>query len=92
MKKMSNTTRKSKINKELASIRQYQSAIPLTEIFDACKKWFAVPVDEDDQPWSGFLCGEKGQANIKLLGLKATLIIGWYKMPSGNYEHNAYVV
>jgi hypothetical protein len=89
---MTNQTLKNHCNKELTQITKgYLAEIPLAEIFTACHKHLGQVLDIDGTPWSGFLCGETGQANFRLQNVRMSLVISWYTMPSGKYEVVAYV-
>ena len=61
-----------------------------------------IPVDEDGEKWQGMLMGEEGRTSIDLVlrnpdrmtvgePKDMKLHLQWYKMPSGNFEINAYV-
>lgn len=88
-----------KINKALGKIQNYQSFIPLDEIFSACTSNGFQPVDESGQDWSGFFCGENGSAHIALVEvenrtpvLNRRLIVTWWKMDSRqSYDFTAYI-
>ncbi len=68
----------------------YYDAIPLSAMFDAARN-VGEPVQEDGEPWAGFLCGREGRASIDLRDSKLCLQVQWYAMPSGRFEVNAYV-
>lgn len=90
---------RSKINDVLHSIStKYHKSIPITDIFNALKSQDVLPVQEDGTEWSGLLVGREGRATIDLVRnaeektpFKSSLIMSWHKMPSGNYEINAYL-
>lgn len=84
-------TTKNHINKALSHINSnYHPAIPLTHIFEVVREAGQV-VDVDGTPWSGILCGDDSHCTFDIEGSKLHLFLGWYRMPSGNYEINAYV-
>lgn len=86
------STAKNTINKSLTAInRTYHPAIPLTEIFEIVAKNAGRVVDVDGTPWSGILCGDDSHCTFNIEGVKFSLYLAWYKMPSGNYEITAYV-
>ena len=71
----------------------YYDKIPLRDIFDVLKKHGIQAVQEDGEPWSGFIAGREGTANFDVapLGSKEVfsnnaLHLSWYKMDSGRYE------
>ena len=74
----------------------YFEDIPLTEIFDALKEHNCIVVQEDGEPWQGFLCGEEGDALFRFnyegeLCDNACLALQWYKMHSGKWETTGYI-
>jgi len=69
----------------------YHEAIPLSAMFELCEKVGLEPVCEDGTPWSGFLCGREGRAVFELKDCRKSLVVSWYKMPSGRYEVTPYV-
>ena len=87
-----------------ASNNTYFKTVPLDSFFEVLEEYGYVPIQEDNTYWVGGLFGEKGRATIDL-GVKfsmnadgffkpvtnAMLAIQWTKMPSGNYEVNAYI-
>jgi hypothetical protein len=82
------------MNKFLSS--NYLPDIPLKKMFGILARNKVTPIDDDGTYWSGFLTGKEGRASIELAYKGGTvknalLQIQWYKMPSGNYEVNAYV-
>ena len=92
-----NANIRKQINKQLQeNFNKYFPSIPLTEVFEVLKNNNVVAVQEDGTPWSGFLCGDDGNASIELkfndeLIDNAMLILQWHKMESGRYEINTYV-
>jgi hypothetical protein len=48
---------KSKINKEIHALGNFHSEIPLETIFNICKKYDVIPLQEDGTYWSGMLVG-----------------------------------
>jgi hypothetical protein len=89
---MSSTqTIKNQINKSLSNLGTYHVEIPLTAIFEIVSKKAGEVVQEDGTKWSGFLCGESGQATFDISGVKFHLFLSWYQMPSGRYEITTYV-
>jgi hypothetical protein len=101
---MDQTTRikgsiRSKINREMGKTltrNTYFDEVPLGELFDACKKFDVIPIQEDGMEWSGMLVGREGEAHIDLayegkVVKNAMLNITWYKMASGRYEVVGYV-
>jgi hypothetical protein len=82
----------SKVNKLLHALPTYSNEIPLDDIFQIVKENGGLVVQEDGTPWSGILCGEKGNCNLKVEGFKNVgLSISWYKMSKGRYEIVSYV-
>jgi hypothetical protein len=86
------------LNKAVFAILKptYFESIPLGAIFDVMKDWGFVVVQEDGTPWSGFLCGEEGQANFRFnhgeeLVDNSMLVLTWHKMQSGRYEVCGYI-
>jgi len=79
---------------------QPQDEIPIGSIFDALEGVGLHAMQEDGTPWSGFLTGRDGSANIQL-GIKtdegykevsnATLFIQWHKFDTGRYEVIGYI-
>lgn len=78
--------------------------IPLSDIDAVLRDLGYLLVQEDGTPWSGFLTGREGRANIDIgiLGTQdedqihetvsnAMLVITWHKFPTGRYEVIAYV-
>jgi len=45
---------------------QYFESIPLDQLFDICRQWHLEPLQEDNTPWDGFLCGRQGQCSFRL--------------------------
>jgi hypothetical protein len=84
-------TTKNRINKELSALPTYHNEIPLSQIFEIVEKHAGKVVQEDNTPWSGFLCGDSGQTTFDIEGVKFHLFLSWYTMPSGRYEVIAYV-
>jgi len=81
-----------RINKSLYAISKiYHPEIPLDKIFGALETEGVVPLQEDGTRWSGILCGDNASMRVNTSNPKIFLYVGWYKMPSGNYEINAYV-
>lgn len=75
-----------------ATATKYFDLIPLDEIFSIVESFEGLQVvDEAGEAWSGFLCGESGQAHFKITNAKFYLHLSWYRMPSGRYEIVAYV-
>jgi hypothetical protein len=75
---------------------EYFKDIPLDDIFDIVESVDMMPVQEDGTKWQGMLLGEEGRATISLMDSEDTfedlhLHMQWHKMPSGNFEINAYV-
>lgn len=50
---------KNKINKRIHDLGNYHTEIPLGTIFDICKEYGVVALQEDGTKWSGFLIGAK---------------------------------
>lgn len=48
---------KSSINKELSSLGNFHTEIPLDRIFDILKKYGIIALQEDNTKWSGMLVG-----------------------------------
>jgi len=48
-----------KINNAIHDLGNYHQEIPLQNIFDICKQYDIVPLQEDGTVWSGFLIGGK---------------------------------
>lgn len=89
---MSSTqTIKNQINRKLSNLGTYHAEIPLTAIFEIVKEKAGQVVQEDNTPWSGFLCGESGSCYFNISGVKFHLFLSWYTMPSGRYEVTVYV-
>ena len=77
--------------KEISS--KYWEGIPMLEISDLLKANGAMLIQEDGTEWSGILCGSASVVDIKVKGIKTNgLSLGWYKMQSGRYEINAYLM
>ncbi len=66
-----------------------------------CKKYYkSLPVNEiaavlkengfDGDEMDGIYCGHNGKI-LEQVGKKTWIYFSWYKMPSGNFEINAYV-
>jgi len=102
-----NQSIRSKINKELQKISttkgNYYKAIPLQDIFDVLENSAGIiPIQEDGAKWDGFLTGRDAQIHFDLviedIGGKYKLIdncqlnLSWYKMESGNYEINVFLM
>ena len=89
--KLSTPTRR-KINTELAAIsRQYHDAIPLESIFEALSKEGVQALQEDGEPWQGFLFGDDSFTTFPLNASNSVLFLSWYKLTSGRWEINAYL-
>lgn len=91
---MNTQAEKREINKLLYrfTMNEYFSSIPLDIIFMIVERETnSKIVQEDGTPWSGILCGDDSRTNFTIASRKYTLRLEWYKMPSGNYEINAYV-
>lgn len=76
--------------------KTYQKSVPLDHIADLAKSNGLSLLDEDGSEWSGLVTGREGRCQIDLgtstmLPTKHVLNLQWYKMPSGNFEINAYV-
>lgn len=85
--------------------KTYFDVIPLNDIFDACKKFDAVPLQEDDREWSGFLTGGidkteqiyfdlgRGLINDDQYNVirNACLVLSYFQVASGRLEILAYV-
>ena len=92
-------TRKNRTGKKLAAlvVNKYFTEVPLDKIFEIIKSTMSdetgeiYAIDESGEAWEGFLCGTDGRASIALKNCKLYLFIGWYKMPSGRFEVNAYI-
>jgi hypothetical protein len=88
----SNQTTKNRINREIYPLTtHYYLAIPLDIIFSIVEKHAGMVIQEDGTKWSGILCGENGSGRFAIKNSKLILYLGWYQMPSGNYEITAYV-
>jgi hypothetical protein len=85
-------TIKRRINKEIYALGVYHPEIPLSDIFSIVERHAGKVVQEDGTTWSGWLCGEDGEASFQIETRKRFwLRIQWHKMQSGNYEITAYV-
>lgn len=84
-------TLKNRTNKELQKFNDYFAEIPLSDIFAVVEKNIGMVVQEDGTRWSGFLCGEAGQASFQIAGYRFHLQLDWYKMQSGRYEIVVYI-
>lgn len=84
---------KTKINERIATIcSRFHDSIPMESIFLACKAHGYEPLQEDGTPWSGFLCGRDGKANIDLSNTDSMLVLCWHKFETtGRYEVVSYV-
>lgn len=84
---------RSKINKEIGKLtyNRYHEKIPLDELFSILEKRGVTVIDEEGNPWSGFLCGESGHCTFDTTDRKLFLALSWYKMQSGKFEIVAYV-
>lgn len=71
--------------------KRYHERIPLGDILTVAKDSGLNPIQEDGTPWSGFLCGDTGEALIELDGVENLLVINWYRMESGRFEVNVYL-
>jgi len=75
----------------------YFNEIPLSPIFEAIESFGYLVVDEEHQPWSGFLCGREGTAMFDLFSKEkgkpdnSNLMLQWYTIQSGRYEVTCYV-
>lgn len=73
-------------------------SVPLDEMFEACRAYGLEAVDEANEPWVGFLCGQDGNVHIDLLSLdlgevvEERLQVSWYRLQSGRVEVTAYVL
>ena len=92
------TTTRSRMNRQLSALGNYHPSIPLDDIFSCVSSNGGMVVQEDDTPWSGFLCGEKGNANMRILfpdnSKPMYLYIAWEKMETRTgyrYEMITYV-
>lgn len=85
---------KAEIQKGLKAFgKKYFDEIPLKEISELFKENCAMLLQEDGTEWSGILCGDNSSATFEVKGIKCNgLRLGWYKMPSGRYEINAYLM
>ena len=81
---------------------KYFDSIPIDGLFSLITGYGLIPVDEDGEKWQGMLMGEEGRTSIDLVlrnpdrmtvgePKDMKLHLQWYKMPSGNFEINAYV-
>lgn len=76
--------------------QEYWPKIPLEKIWSACDDARINMVDDDGEPWEGFLTGREGRCSIDLADKRTgkvfnALHLQWHKMPSGKYEINAYL-
>jgi len=92
------TKQRKAINREIGKLLKpiYFNQIPLGDLDDIIRKHGFLIVDEEGNPWSGFLCGRDGTALFDIVSLagqmaKYKLVLQWYKMPSGRYEITSYV-
>jgi hypothetical protein len=85
---------KQAIQRELVKISsKYWEEIPLAEIMDVLRMYGGTLIQEDGTEWSGILCGTAEVVDIAVKGIKCNgLSLGWYKMASGRYEINAYLM
>jgi hypothetical protein len=79
-----------------ATAKTYFDHIPLFTIDNILKSQGYWLIQEDGEPWSGFLCGENVNVTFDIGGVlgkvrNAVLVLSWYKMESGRYEIVAYV-
>lgn len=97
---------RNKINGRVAKVANGSPRrdIPLSDIDDILRDFGYLLVSEDGTPWSGFLTGREGRANIEIgiLGTQdenrihemvsnAMLVLTWHKFHTGRYEVIAYV-
>ncbi len=93
------TTERKKVNRAIGEVVKpiYFEAIPLQDLFDTIESFGYLVVDEEHNPWTGFLCGAEGTVCFDILDKdtgkldKSNLLLQWYTMPSGRYEITAYV-
>jgi hypothetical protein len=76
--------------------KTYYPKIPMDNIWAACEEARMSLLDEDGEPWEGFLTGRDGRATIDLGDKRDNKVcnalhLQWHKMPSGKYEINAYL-
>jgi hypothetical protein len=90
--------RQTRTNVRLSNIsHQLYDSIPLDTIFGACTDNGFQPVQEDGEPWSGFIAGREGHTTIDLriagAGPRVTrkLSLQWHKHDTGRFEITAYV-
>ena len=81
-------TPKTTIMKAFHKMGDYFPYIPMDEMMNIVAQNGGMVVDEAGNEWSGWFCGETGQATIDVTGIKGAhyLILTWYKMPSGRME------
>ena len=88
-------TTRNRINRNLSALGTYHKSISLDDIFNIVKVHDGMPVQEDNTEWSGFLCGEQGNANIRCLFGETKpmwLNLSWYKMDTRNGGHRYEIV
>ena len=79
---------KNKINKKIHGLGNYHSSIPINEIFNICKEYNVIPIQENGAKWEGFLiggaeCGSEEAKNQQVL-FNITFKINEEYMPSKN--------
>ncbi|HRR49602.1 MAG TPA: hypothetical protein P5293_06590 [Bacteroidales bacterium] len=92
------TNIKKKINRKISDLTKVtHKSIPLGIIDSFLRENGFFLIQEDGQPWSGFLLGENSQATIDIgsendIVTNAVLVISWYRYSiTGRYEIVAYI-
>ncbi len=92
------TNIRKKINSEIYGLTKVpHNSIPLGTIDDLLRENGFFLIQEDGQPWSGFLLGENSHTTIDIgsengIVTNAVLVISWYRYSiTGRYEIVAYI-
>jgi hypothetical protein len=82
--------RRNAVNKELHALirNKFFEAVPVGKILDIVEKHGFEHWRHGD--FIGFYIGATGR-RVDMISSRTSLVIEWYKMPSGRYEVNTYV-
>ena len=81
----------------------YHNGVPFGETIETLKGLGLIVLQEDNTPWSGFVCGREGRAALGLAfdgtedesgryePMNNALVFTWCKLDSGRYEFVAYI-
>lgn len=92
-KTRSNARARRQANCHLANLgSRYHDAIPIDHVFALARNAGCIPIDDDGEPWQGFLVGERGYCSIPTSDPRHMLVLSWYRFAeTGRYEVNAYL-